>query len=68
MMNFWVATDIHRYLWAVDNIDFHIPSVASDRSNHAGPYCIKHFDVIKNIAAGLFPRTVDFFFVRVALD
>jgi hypothetical protein len=25
---------------------------------------IKHFDVIKNIAAGFFPRSIDLFFIR----
>ena len=25
---------------------------------------IKHFDVIKNITAGFFPRSVDLFFIR----
>jgi len=42
--------------------------VKSDRSNHADAYVIKHFDVIKNIAAGFFPLSVDLFLYPFTLQ
>lgn len=59
---FDIATDyLYTYVWAVDNIVFHIPSVAIEHLNYADTCCYKIFRHNKNITAGFILSSVDIF-------
>jgi hypothetical protein len=57
-----------RHFRAVDNTGFHILSVISIARTMPTLTVIKHFDVIKKIAAGFFPRSVSLFLYPFAFQ